>query len=414
MIFYFHAVKIFARPFLIRNYRSTMPLSLYIHVPFCASRCSYCDFYSTTAPATMRQRYVRALCEEIRLRSAEFPDASLHTIYFGGGTPSQLQLDELATILQTIRRAYTFEDEMEVTLEANPDDVYPGWGRRLLELGINRVSLGVQSLDDVYLRLINRRHSAAQAMETVQQLHSEGVPHISIDLIYALPGQTLDHWVETLETALRLPIDHLSAYQLTYEPDTLITRQMQAATIPPSPDEEVVRQMYMHLIQRTSDCGMPQYEISNFARPGCHSRHNSVYWTGGPYVGVGPGAHSYDGRNVRRSNAPSLSAYIENLAPTSPSTLIQQPPHQTEHLDEEALLLEHLFLNLRRIEGINLTTLQSRWPAYIGPTFRHRLQQYLTAGHLYQPHLETYALTPHGMLISDYIISELAAALAYS
>ena len=391
-----------------------MPLSLYIHVPFCASRCSYCDFYSTTAPATMRQRYVRALCEEIRLRHAEFPDASLHTIYFGGGTPSQLQLDELATILQTIRHAYTFEDKMEVTLEANPDDVYPGWGRRLLELGINRVSLGVQSLDDAYLRLINRRHSAAQAMEAVQQLHSEGVPHISIDLIYALPGQTLDHWVETLETALRLPIDHLSAYQLTYEPGTLITRQMQAATIPPSPDEEVVRQMYMHLIQRTSDCGMPQYEISNFARPGCHSRHNSVYWTGGPYVGVGPGAHSYDGRNVRRSNEPSLSAYIENLAPTNPSTPIQQPPHQTERLDEEALLLEHLFLNLRRVEGINLTTLQSRWPAYIGPTFRHRLQQYLTAGHLYQPHLETYALTPQGMLISDYIISELAAALAGS
>lgn len=389
-----------------------MPLSLYIHVPFCASRCSYCDFYSTTAPVTMRQRYVRALCEEIRLRRAEFPDASLRTIYFGGGTPSQLQLDELATILQTIRQVFPFEDKMEVTLEANPDDVYPGWGRRLLELGINRVSLGVQSLDDAYLHLINRRHSAAQAMEAVQQLHSEGVPHISIDLIYALPGQTLDHWVETLETALRLPIDHLSAYQLTYEPGTLITRQMQAATIPPSPDEEVVRQMYMHLIQRTSDCGMPQYEISNFARPGCHSRHNSVYWTGGPYVGVGPGAHSYDGRNVRRSNAPSLFAYIENLAPTSSSTLIQQPPHQTELLDEEALLLEHLFLNLRRIEGINLTTLQSRWPAYIGPTFRHRLQQYLTAGHLYQPHLETYALTPQGMLISDYIISELAAALA--
>ena len=391
-----------------------MPLSLYIHVPFCASRCSYCDFYSTTAPVTMRQRYVRALCEEIRLRRAEFPDASLRTIYFGGGTPSQLQLDELATILQTIRQVFPFEDKMEVTLEANPDDVYSGWGRRLLELGINRVSLGVQSLDDAYLRLINRRHSAAQAMETVQQLHSEGVPHISIDLIYALPGQTLDHWVETLETALRLPIDHLSAYQLTYEPGTLITRQMQAATIPPSPDEEVVRQMYMHLIQRTSDCGMPQYEISNFARPGCHSHHNSVYWTGDPYVGVGPGAHSYDGCNVRRSNAPSLSAYIENLAPTSPSTPIQQPPHQTEQLDEEALLLEHLFLNLRRIEGINLTTLQSRWPAYIGPTFRRRLQQYLTAGHLYQPHLETYALTPQGMLISDYIISELAAALAGS
>ena len=391
-----------------------MPPSLYIHVPFCASRCSYCDFYSTTAPATIRQRYVRALCEELLMRSADFPNAALRTIYFGGGTPSQLQLDELATILQTIRRAYTLEDEMEVTLEANPDDVYPGWGRQLLALGINRVSLGVQSLDDAYLRLINRRHSAAQAQEVVRQLHSESVPHISIDLIYALPGQTLEHWVGTLETALRLPIDHLSAYQLTYEPDTLITRQMQAATIPPSPDEEVVRQMYMHLVERTAACGMPQYEISNFSRPACHSRHNSVYWSGGPYIGVGPGAHSYDGRNVRRSNSPSLSAYIENLAPTNPSPPIQPPPHQTEHLDDEALLLEYLFLNLRRVEGINLTTLQLRWPANIGPTFRHRLQQYLTAGHLYQPHPETYALTPQGMLISDYIISELAAALADS
>ena len=391
-----------------------MSLSLYIHVPFCASRCSYCDFYSTTSPASMRERYVRAVCEEIRMHRNDFPDASLSTIYFGGGTPSQLQMDELATILQTIRSAYRLQEDVEVTLEANPDDVYPGWGRQLLALGINRVSLGVQSLDDAYLRLINRRHSAAQAEEVVRQLHSEGVPHISIDLIYALPGQSFDHWAQTLEAALRLPIDHLSAYQLTYEPDTLITRLMQAATIPPSPDEEVVRQMYMHLIQRTAACGMPQYEISNFARPACHSRHNSVYWTGGPYIGVGPGAHSYDGRNVRRSNAPSLSAYVDHLAPTSPAARIQPPPCQEEQLDEEALLLEYLFLNLRRVEGIDLAVLQTRWPAYIGPTFHHRLQQYLTAGHLYQPHPETYALTPQGMLISDYIISELAAALAGS
>lgn len=390
-----------------------MSLSLYIHVPFCASRCSYCDFYSTTSPASMRERYVRAVCEEIRMHRNDFPDASLSTIYFGGGTPSQLQMDELATILQTIRSAYRLQEDVEVTLEANPDDVYPGWGRQLLALGINRVSLGVQSLDDAYLRLINRRHSAAQAQEVVRQLHSEGVPHISIDLIYALPGQSFDHWAQTLEAALRLPIDHLSAYQLTYEPGTLITRQMQAATIPPSPDEEVVRQMYMHLIQRTAACGMPQYEISNFSRPACHSRHNSVYWTGGPYIGVGPGAHSYDGRNVRRSNAPSLSSYVDHLAPASAAALILPPPFQEEQLDEEALLLEYLFLNLRRVEGIDLAVLQTRWPAYIGPSFRHRLQQFLSAGHIrqLQPDSTIYSLTPQGMLISDYLISELAAGL---
>lgn len=389
-----------------------MSLSLYIHVPFCASRCSYCDFYSTTSPAAMRLRYVRAVCEEILLRRNEFPDASLRTIYFGGGTPSQLHLSEIATILQTIRSAYRLQEDIEVTLEANPDDVSPGWGRQLLELGINRVSLGVQSLDDAYLRLMNRRHSAAQAQAVVQQLHREGVPHISIDLIYALPGQSFDHWVQTLEAALRLPIDHLSAYQLTYEPDTLITRQMQTAAIPPSPDEEVVRQMYMELIQRTESCGMLQYEISNFARLGCYSRHNSVYWTGGPYIGVGPGAHSYDGRNVRRSNDPSLSAYVDHLAPTSPTACIQPPPHQAEQLDDEALLLEHLLLNLRRVEGVDLAVLQARWPSYIGPVFRRRLQQFQTAGHLYQPHPQHYALTSQGMLISDYLISELAAALA--
>lgn len=361
----------------------------------------------------MRERYVSAVCEEIRMHRNDFPNASLSTIYFGGGTPSQLQMDELATILQTIRSAYRLQDDIEVTLEANPDDVYPGWGRQLLALGINRVSLGVQSLDDAYLRLINRRHSAAQAEEVVRQLHREGVPHISIDLIYALPGQSFKHWVETLEAALRLPIDHLSAYQLTYEPGTLITRQMQEATIPPSPDEEVVRQMYMHLIQRTAAYGMPQYEISNFARPGCHSRHNSVYWTGGPYIGVGPGAHSYDGHNVRRSNAPTLSSYVDHLAPASAAALIQQPPFQEEQLDEEALLLEYLFLNLRRVEGIDLAVLQARWPAYIGPTFRHRLQQFLSAGHICQPQPDStiYALTPQGMLISDYLISELAAGL---
>lgn len=384
---------------------------IYIHIPFCKCRCAYCDFYSTTQSAEVRGRYVQALCRELALRSDEWGDRPVTTLYFGGGTPSQLSPDELATILDTVYRHYAIHPKAEVTIEANPDDIRPGMGSHLQLLGINRISLGVQSLDDTYLRMLQRRHTARAAIDAVRQLADEGMGNISIDLIYALPGQSLEHFADTLRQVLSLPIRHLSAYQLTYEEGTLMTRRRDAGELPALPDDETVRRMYLHLVEQTAAHGIPQYEVSNFARPGYHSRHNASYWTLAPYLGFGPGAHSYDGNRTRRANATDLSEYIKALYPDDTALSPQIPPHDIDHLDDEQQLLEAIMLGLRTVEGIHPSRLAARFPGRLGTAFHHTLRIFADSGHLVQYPDDRMALAPSGMLVSDYIIGELAAAL---
>ena len=336
---------------------------IYIHIPFCSSRCIYCDFFSTTQ-AGKRAAYVDALCREIA--SDDLPatpaDMRVRTIYIGGGTPSLLTADQLERILQAIHQRFDVAPDAEITLEMNPDDVshspfvirhsslvishssFPishssspsGGSQGASSLVIshssfpNRISLGIQSFHDPLLRFLRRRHDAETAINAVGQLQEAGIHNISIDLIYGLPGQTMELWQRDLDIAFSLGIQHLSAYALSYEEGTALWHMRQQGSICET-DEETMVNMYELLCQRAQAAGFDHYEISNFALPGFQSRHNSSYWTGTPYLGFGPGAHSYDGLSTRWSNHPDLDTYLaywgsptaatpaSNAAPAAPT-----------------------------------------------------------------------------------------------
>ena len=275
---------------------------LYIHVPFCKSRCIYCDFYSTTCGADKRQAYAEALCHEMRLRKDFLDGGTLGSVYIGGGTPSTLSADELGRIFQTIAATWSLSADAEVTLEANPDDITPAYAKALKALGINRVSMGVQTFNDGMLRFLHRRHSAGQVQEAIDHLQGAGIDNLSIDLIYGLPGQTLEQWQQDVGKALALPVSHLSAYALIYEEGTALYRLREQGKAAEASDE-LSLQMFEALMDKAAEAGFRHYEISNFALPHREARHNSGYWTGMHYLGLGPAAHSFDGRR-RQWNSP--------------------------------------------------------------------------------------------------------------
>lgn len=273
---------------------------LYVHIPYCRSKCAYCDFYSGPLRAFDEARYFAALDRELAARRSEVGD--LQTVYIGGGTPSSVSPERLAPYLALAPG--------ERTVEVNPDDVTPLLARGLLQAGANRVSMGVQSLNDDELRAIGRRHTAAGARKAYEILRAEGFSNISLDLIYGLPGQSLESWRRSLGDLLEWAPEHLSAYILSYEPGTLLTARLKAGKIAEAPDD-LIEQMYFHLCQTTRQAGFNHYEISNFTLPGKQAQHNSAYWDMTPYLGLGPGAHSFDGK-VRRENPANLKAYLEN------------------------------------------------------------------------------------------------------
>ena len=289
-------------------------MNIYIHIPFCKSRCIYCGFYSTTA-LELRQRYVDAVCREMELRK-DFVSIAPHvdTIYFGGGTPSQLTPAQLEQLFLYINKVY-MEDgsgklddgkwsKLEITIECNPDDVTADYAVALSRLPVNRVSMGVQTFDDVRLRFLHRRHTAAQVPIAVQRLRDAGISNISIDLMYGFPGETLADWQHDIDAALSLGVEHLSAYCLMIEEGTVLFEKMRNAEnekmrggLYQPIDEEVELQMYEMLIDGLAAAGFEHYEISNFAKKTFRSRHNSSYWTDVPYIGLGAAAHSYDGHS---------------------------------------------------------------------------------------------------------------------
>lgn len=341
---------------------------LYIHIPFCRTRCAYCDFYSTTREAEL-PRYADALCREIEERRCELPHTRITSIYIGGGTPSLLSPTLLNRILDTIYAHYDIDADAEVTVEVNPDDIVRlstspddnGLAALLRPRGkaggaINRISLGIQSFDDGLLRLIRRRHDAATAIRAVQALQAMGIDNISIDLIYGLPSQTIEQWEHDLDIAFSLNIQHLSAYALSYEPGTALTRWREEGRITEVSDELSVA-MFRRLCQRASKAGFEHYEISNFCRPGYHSRHNSSYWTAIPYLGFGPAAHSYDGQRTRRANTPSLDAYLSAWLDANSSPA----PYTTETLTDDELYDEAVMCGLRTAAGIDLTAFGRRF-----------------------------------------------------
>ena len=311
---------------------------IYIHIPFCKKRCLYCDFFSTTL-LNQREQYVEALLREIVQRKNEAGEP-IRTIYIGGGTPSTLEPKEIARILQTIDAP----DAEEITMEVNPGDVTPEYLKAIREAGVNRLSIGIQSFQDKLLTLIGRRHNAQQALTAVRDAQKVGFENISIDLMYALPTQTMEQWVADIETAIRLNVQHISSYGLMYEEGTALTQLVENGELEPI-EEDTENAMYDVLCEQLKQAGFLHYEVSNFALPGYESKHNSSYWNGTPYIGVGAGAHSYI-NNVRSWNPDDLNAYIRNI---NNGSLVRE----SETLTDKDLYNEQIMLGLRTNKGID-------------------------------------------------------------
>ena len=371
---------------------------VYVHIPFCASRCSYCDFYSTLKLETAGTHYVDALIGEAVLRRCELHGEAVRTLYLGGGTPSQLPLPLLSRLVEGLRGALDLHGVEEFTIEANPDDVTPEWCAALPALGVNRVSMGVQSFENRILRAIGRRHTSQQVVKAVENLHDVGIGNISLDLIYGLPGQTLDSWAESVDRAIALAPRHVSAYWLTYEPGTRLWRQREQGEVTEVP-EDVCIAMYHLLVKRLQEAGFEHYEISNFSLPGYHSRHNSSYWDGTPYLGLGAAAHSYD-RNVRRSNPHDLHAYISCIA-AGKTACIEEEMTLWERYDERVML------SLRTAAGMDVECLRQEFGDELAGHFLHEVQRHIAAGNIRREGDSRYVLTTDGILLSDGVMRDL-------
>ncbi len=376
----------------------TPQAGIYIHVPFCRTRCIYCDFYSTTR-TEWRQRYVEALCNELRMRRNYLAGRSIRTVYFGGGTPSQLEEDHFQRIFDAIRQNYGLDACEEITLEANPDDLTESYVRMLRRLPFNRLSMGIQTFDDDMLRRLNRRHTARQAIEAVDRCRQAGLTNLSIDLIYGLPGETDERWLRDLRQAVALDVAHLSAYHLTYEEGTPLHRMLMSHRVDEVDEESSVR-FFSTLMEVLAQAGYEHYEISNFCQPGMYSRHNSSYWQGIPYLGCGPSAHSFDGES-REWNVASLERYLAAIE-------AGQRLFETETLDLPTRYNEFVMTALRTRPGIDLQRLEVLFGPRLSAYCLRMAAPYLQSGRLERcgHHLR---LTREGIFISDGIISQLMA-----
>lgn len=369
---------------------------IYVHVPFCKTRCAYCDFYSTTL-AELQPRYIEAICQELAMRHDYLHNAPIGTLYFGGGTPSQLTPTAFKKIFNCIYKTYGLDNCQEITLEANPDDLTEDYLRQLSSLPFNRISLGVQTFHDPTLRLMNRRHTAKEAIKAVGRCQQYGFQNISIDLIYGLPGETPAQWLDDLHTAFTLGVQHISAYHLTYERGTHLWQMLQRKEIEEVTEDTSVA-MFRILCEEMRQAGFEHYEISNFVKPGYRSKHNSAYWHEVPYLGCGPGAHSFDGHS-REWNVSSLQQYIEALENGHRN-------FEQEILDTDTRYNELVMTRLRTCEGFSLKDLQQRFGKKYYDYCLLLAQPYIQQG-LMQQKEDTLKLTQKGIFVSDDIISDL-------
>ena len=375
---------------------------IYVHIPFCASRCIYCGFYSSTR-RELQLRYVKAVGRELQLRSHYLQkDERIRTIYLGGGTPSQLSTAQLQLLLGLLSEyvgqhngvpADRALDDLEVTMECNPDDVTDELAAALSQLPVNRVSMGAQTFDDNRLRLIRRRHTAEQTGMAVRRLRNVGINNISIDLMFGFPGETLDDWHSDIDQALSLGVEHLSAYALSYEEGTQLLRLLEEGMVKEI-DEELSLQMFEDLTNRLTAAGYEHYEISNFALPSHRSRHNSCYWDGTHYLGLGAAAHSYDGRS-RQWNVDDVERYIESIE-------AGEMDCGQEVIDEITRYNELVMTALRTCEGLSLERIPS---AYL-PYFLKQAQRFLDDNLLVQEDGKV-RLTRRGICVSNMVMSGL-------
>lgn len=369
---------------------------LYIHIPFCTKRCLYCDFFSNTE-MKYKEPYLSAVIRELELRKDYLEGEPVETIYFGGGTPSQLQAADFSRIFEAIHRLFDVSPCAEITLEANPDDMTPRYVAGLQTLPFNRVSMGVQSFKEEDLRFLNRRHNREQALLAVDLCKKNGLENISVDLIYGLPGQTLEEWKQNLDTVISLDIPHISAYHLIYEEGTALYKLKEAGKIIPV-DEDLSVALFTSLIDRLTANGYLHYEISNFARPGMLSRHNSSYWIGKKYLGIGPSAHSYNGQN-RQWNISSLPGYLQAIDKGVPDIEI-------ENLDINTRYNDFIITGLRTMWGIKFNEIQQQFGKEKLIYCQKQAAPYLKQGLLIEKD-DTLTLSRNGIFISDSIMSDL-------
>jgi oxygen-independent coproporphyrinogen-3 oxidase len=371
---------------------------IYIHVPFCRSRCSYCDFATGAYEGALAERYVGALAREIEAFGRVEGRAAVDTVYFGGGTPSLLTRGQVSRVLDAVRGRFDVDERAEVTLEMNPGTVTPAHLRALREAGVNRASFGAQTFDDRELKRLGRTHTSDDTRRTLEDLRAAGFDNISFDLIAGLPAQTLGAWGRNLEEALRLRPEHLSLYLLEVHEGTPLAGQIREGRYR-EPDPDLAAEMYRVMAARTRAAGYEQYEISNFCLPGRESRHNMKYWTGAPYFGFGCSAHSFDGRRTRWSNERDAAGYVRLIEGAGSAVVT------LDELDERGASAEALFLGLRLlVRGVDLAAHRARFRRDVRAEYAEDLARFGEAG-LVELEGDVLRLTPAGALLSNEVFS---------
>ena len=399
---------------------------IYIHIPFCKSKCGYCGFYSLPS-LKLKDSFLEALKEEIVLRKDYLNGETIHTIYFGGGTPSLLNMTEIESLLSFINKHYPVASNAEITLEANPDTLSFEYLQALRHMGVNRLSIGIQSFFDNDLQFLGRRHDAHHARQCLDWAKQAGFENISIDLIYGLPTSNAEQWDQNLDIFFHYDLPHLSAYSLTLEPNSILTKQIELGKAMPISDDDALRD-YEILCRRTKENGYLHYEISNFCKSRMHSKHNASYWFGMPYLGLGPSAHSYDGSS-RQWNVASVEKYCnmvgvstssttspkapELVAPKAQSSLslskgrrAEAPAIENERLTPEQHYDEYVMLRLRTHWGIDLKYMKREMGERFSTYCERQAQPLLAQGKLSQTREFLY-LTDEQMLFADGVTEEL-------
>lgn len=344
---------------------------IYIHIPFCKQKCSYCNFHFSTS-LNFKDEMLDAMKKEIFLRKDELQNKNLQSLYFGGGTPSVLSADEIKSLIDEVLKHFSFNNDIEITLEANPDDLNAQFLKGLSSSPVNRLSIGTQSFFDEDLKLMNRAHNASEAEGSIKRAQDFGFENLSIDLIYGSPTSNLEIWKENLNKTIALEIPHISSYALTVEPKTALENWVSKGKIANPKEEEQNREFY-YMIDFLKDHGFNHYEVSNFAKEGFYSRHNSAYWKYQEYLGIGPSAHSYNGNDVRSWNVANNQQYIKKLN----SNILAK---ETEILSQQDQFNEMIMIGLRTIWGVDLDSLNQKFSENILDKFNKEIQHKIEDG----------------------------------
>ena len=374
------------------------PLGIYVHVPFCAAICNYCNFNRGLFDADLKTRFVDAVCREIRSHGT--PRVPADSIFFGGGTPSLLAPADVERILNACHDTFALAADTEITMEANPEGVTPELLAAFRARGVNRISFGVQSFRDDELRRLTRLHSAGRAREAVADARRAGFDNLSLDLMMWLPGQTVPQWLESVDALIEVGPDHASLYMLEVYPNAPLRDLMARAALSVAPDDDVA-EMYLRAMERLEDAGFEQYEISNVARPGRRSRHNLKYWQDGEWIGVGPGAHSTRA-GVRTKNESSVTTYLNMVETGIPVTV------ERREMDPATRLEEALFTGLRLSDGVVVADIARRYGVDPWSRFGAELQPFVDGGWLRYDGV-AFRLTRPGMLVAHDIMAVFVA-----